>query len=237
MISIIAPCYNEKENIAIFITSIFQALEMNNIAGELILVDDNSPDGTGEIAAGMREQYNNLKVYTRKGQKSLSSAVVKGFEMAEGEIMVVMDADLSHPPQAIPRLIEPIKQGNCEMAIASRYINGGKAMYWPLRRRLTSKAAILLARLVSGIKDPNSGFFALRRGVLEGVRLKPRGQKIGLEIIAKGNYNNISEVSYTFRERKFGKSKLTVKVMKDNIIQTLSLIFAKNSCLRRLLPG
>jgi len=234
LISIIAPCYNEKDNIEGFITQTFKLLKSENLEGELIIVDDDSPDGTGRVASGMKEEYDNLKVLIRKNELCLSSAVARGFQAAEGDIMVVMDADLSHPPEAIPKLIEPIRQGKCEMTVGSRYIKGGRALHWPFKRRIISKAAILLASMVSRLKDPTSGFFAFKRSVLEGVELRPKGQKIGLELIAKGNYKDIAEVSYVFRERRYGRSKLTLNVVRENIIQTLSLIFARNSVLRQL---
>ena len=234
LISIIAPCYNERDNIKEFITGVFELLKSKDLDGELIIVDDDSPDGTGQIAAGMKKDYTNLKVLIRKERLCLSSAVVRGFQTAEGDIMVVMDADLSHPPDVIPRLIEPIKQGKYEMTVGSRYIKGGRAIHWPFKRRIISRAAILLAGAVSRLKDPTSGFFAFKRSVLEGVKLRPKGQKIGLELIAKGNYKNIAEISYVFRERRYGKSKLTINVVRENIIQTLSLTFARNSVLRKL---
>lgn len=233
MVSIIGPSYNEKENITCFISSVFEVLRDNKIDGEVIIVDDNSPDRTGEIAAGMKKYYNNLKVLVRKNEVCLASAVLAGIRMAAGEILLVMDTDGSHDPASMPALISPIVHKSYDMVIGSRYISSGKIRGWTFRRRFLSRLGVLLAGMVTNIKDPTSGFFAFAKNVVEGIELAPRGQKICLEIIAKGKYKNIIEVPYEFRDRKLGKSKLTGCVIKDNILQTLSLIGAKNSIFRK----
>jgi dolichol-phosphate mannosyltransferase len=205
-VSLVIPTYNESKNIEILIPRIFNIFERNKINGELIIVDDNSPDGTGRIAEGFRKKYN-VKVVHRKGKLGLSSAVLEGFKLANGEILGVMDADLSHPPETIPRLIEPIRKNEADMTIGSRHIEGGKIEGWTFRRKLTSKIASLLARGLTNIKDPISGFFFLRRDALGIKKLNPIGFKIGLEILVKSRLRK-KEIPYVFVDRKEGKSKM-----------------------------
>jgi len=224
MVSIIAPTYNEAENIRQFISDVSESLSINRIDGELIIIDDNSPDGTALLARGLKAKYDNLEVMTRNGSPCLSRAVQDGFRKAKGEIVIVMDADLSHPAEAIPRLVEPLKLGHCQMAICSRYVAGGGVTEWPFSRRAISRVGAVLANAIApNVKDAASGFFAVKRSVLDGIRFSSNGQKIGLEIIAKGNYTNILEVPYIFRNRQKGKSKFTLKVVLDNLASSFFL--------------
>jgi dolichol-phosphate mannosyltransferase len=232
-LSIIVPTYNESENIPILISKIYEVLERSQINGEIIVIDDNSPDGTDHIAVKLKEKYINLHVLTRKNERGLSSAVIEGFKTAHGGIYCVMDADLSHPPEIIPKLFELITSGQAELVFGSRYIQGGRIENWSFKRKLISKGAMLLAKIITSIKDPMSGFFALKQSVIDGVTLNPKGFKIGLEIIAKGNYDTIIEVPLVFRDRQYGESKLKGRVIREYLYQLLSLLFAKNSLMRR----
>jgi len=154
-----------------------------------------------------------LKVLHRTGKLGLSSAVLEGFAAASGDILVVMDADLSHPPEKIPEMVRQITEGRADMVVGSRHVPGGSIEDWPIHRRLLSKAATLLARPLTKVKDPMSGFFALKRSVIEGVRLDPVGYKIGLEILVKGRHTRVVEVPIRFANRKAGQSKLGGAVM------------------------
>jgi len=174
---------------------------------EIVIVDDNSPDGTGARAEELAKTQN-LKVVHRSGKLGLSSAVLEGFKVASGSILVVMDADLSHPPEKIPEMVSKIESGEAEMVVGSRYIKGGSVENWPFTRRIISKGATLLARWLTKVKDPMSGFFAFKRSVIDGVSLDPVGYKIGLEILVKGKYVKAVEVPIHFADRKAGKSKL-----------------------------
>jgi dolichol-phosphate mannosyltransferase len=209
-ISIIIPTYNEKENIAILIPKVFQILRKSKIKGEIVIVDDNSPDGTGETAEKMKRNYN-VKILHRKSKKGLSSAVINGFKIATGDILGVMDADLSHPPEIIPKLIKTIINDGFDVVVASRYVKGGGCENWSLIRKVESKGASLLARIVTNIKDPMSGFFFFKKNVIKNVELNPIGFKIGLEILVKGKYDKVKEVPYIFRNRKYGESKVKVQ--------------------------
>ena len=131
MISVILPTYNEAENIRRIIPAIAKVFQDEKIQGEVIVVDDDSPDGTAGIASEFGNSFP-VRVYVRKSDRGLSKAVMKGFELARGEICVVMDADLSHPVEKIPDMVRPILEGKCDVTVGSRYVVGGGAHNWPL---------------------------------------------------------------------------------------------------------
>jgi dolichol-phosphate mannosyltransferase len=205
--SIIVPTYNERNNLPALAERIFSAASASGINVELIVVDDNSPDGTGEVAEGLRRKFN-VKVIHRSGKLGLASAVIEGFGLAGYDVIGVIDADLSHPPELIPKLIKPIADGSADLVFGSRYIKGGGEENWTFLRKITSKGAIMLARPLTPVKDCVSGLFFMKKSVIEGVKLNARGYKIGLEVLVKGKYKNVAEVPYTFVNRKIGKSKL-----------------------------
>jgi dolichol-phosphate mannosyltransferase len=203
----VVPTYNEKENLDELVRRVQQACSSAGLSAELVIVDDNSPDGTGARAEEIAKSEN-LKVVHRSGKLGLSSAVLEGFKAASGSILVVMDADLSHPPEKIPEMVSKIESGEADVVVGSRYVRGGSVENWPFTRRIISKGATLLARWLTKVKDPMSGFFALKRSVIDGVPLDPVGYKIGLEILVKGKYAKVAEVPIHFADRKAGKSKL-----------------------------
>jgi len=208
-LSLIAPTYNEKENIVPLVERVHKALSQYNY--ELIIVDDNSPDGTAQLANSLSSKYP-LKVIVRTTERGLASAVVAGFSQASGQVLGVIDADLQHPPEAIPALLDAIR-GGADVAIGSRYVEGGGIEGWSTKREIISIGAKTIARLllssVKGIKDPLAGFFLFRREVIEGAVLAPTGYKILLEVLVKGNASQVVEVPYIFKERERGKSNLT----------------------------
>jgi dolichol-phosphate mannosyltransferase len=203
----VVPTYNEIENLDGLVRRVQQACSSAGLSAEIVIVDDNSPDGTGARAEEIAKTEN-LKVVHRSGKLGLSSAVLEGFEAASGSILVVMDADLSHPPEKIPEMVSKIESGEADVVVGSRYVKGGSVENWPLTRRIISKGATLLARWLTKVKDPMSGFFALKRSVIDGVTLDPVGYKIGLEILVKGKCAKVVEVPIHFADRKAGKSKL-----------------------------
>ena len=217
-ISIVVPTYNEAENLENLVYGVFElGLDL-----ELIIVDDASPDGTGEIADGLRGKFPNLRVIHRT-ERGLASAVVEGFTAAEGEILGVIDADFSHPLEAVPRVIAPISDGYADVSVGSRYVPGGEIHGWNWIRKLTSRGAILLARPLTRVKDPVSGFIFLRKEVLDGVSLSPTGYKIGLEILVKSRYSRAVEIPYTFKNRDTGKSKLSIREYWNYIVHLTRL--------------
>lgn len=220
-ISIIIPTYNESENIIKILHSIGEILP-KNIPTQAIVVDDNSPDGTGKIVEDYLKNVKKIADYTieiihRKAKDGLGSAILKGIQQAKGDTIVVMDSDFSHPPQIIPKLIESVKKYQYDIAVASRYIKGGKIQGWSLKRKIISKFATLIAKKGLGIdtKDPMSGFFAFKRNIIKGLNIDAIGYKILLEILVKTRDVNIKEIPYTFQDREFGSSKLSIKTVFD----------------------
>jgi dolichol-phosphate mannosyltransferase len=209
-ISLIAPTYNERENIGLLVERVHAAL--SRYSYELVVVDDNSPDGTADAARALAADYP-LRVIVRTTERGLASAVVAGFREATGEVLGVIDADLQHPPEAIPHLLEAVRAG-ADVAIGSRYVPGGGVEGWSLSRRVISSGAKSIARValssVRKIRDPLSGFFLFRKDIIDGVELKPTGYKILLEVLVKGRATTVAEVPYTFRERERGESNLTL---------------------------
>jgi len=222
-LSIIIPTYNERDNIQPLVERIHKALSDYNY--ELIIVDDNSPDGTSDVAKNLSAEYP-IRVIVRTTERGLATAVVAGFNAARGEVLSVIDADLQHPPEMIPKLLQAIRNG-ADVAIASRYVPGGGTEGWTLKRGVISRCAKLPATMmfpsIRNIKDPLSGFFVFQKEVIENVVLAPVGYKILLEVLLKGNVSNVIEVPYTFREREFGQSNLNFKE-EINYIKHLALL-------------
>jgi len=223
-LSIITPTYKEAENIPEFTERLWRVL--NHLPYELIIVDDNSPDGTADIAEELNSKYGNIKVLRRPSKLGLASAVKDGFNKAEADVLAVMDADLQHPPELLPKMYEKIEEGH-DIVIASRYIEGGGVEGWSPWRKLVSKGATRLAHLIlprtRKIKDPVSGYFIVNREVIDGIELSVKGFKILLEILDKGNYGSVAEVPYVFKPRKAGKSKLNLKEILSYVILLLKL--------------
>jgi dolichol-phosphate mannosyltransferase len=221
MISVILPTYNEAENIKVIVPAISKIFEQEGLSGEVIIVDDNSPDGTARIAESMMDRYP-LRVHVRKEDRGLSKAVIKGLELADGDICVVMDADMSHPVERVPDMIRPIVEDTCDMTVGSRYIPGGGSETWPLPRRIISRGAGFLARGVTSLSDPTSGFMALRKDIIQGAELDPTGWKIVLEVSVKTGAR-LREVPIVFRDRLEGESKLGFKAQMDYLRHLWSL--------------
>jgi dolichol-phosphate mannosyltransferase len=223
MLSIIVPTYNESKNIDELLTRIFKALKPNYIQYEVVVVDDNSPDGTGQIAEALMSKYD-LKVVRRPKKIGLASAVLNGFKVASGDIFCVMDADLSHPPEAIPEMLKAINANEADIVVASRVVEGGGATNWPWYRKFGSRFAQMLAKPLTKVNDNTSGYFMLRKSVVEGVdNINPIGFKILLEILVKGKYSKVKEVAIVFNDREGGKSKLGSKQILEYLKQLFIL--------------
>ena len=211
-ISIIVPAYREAENLPVLIPRIAAALSGRSF--EIIIADDFSGDGTNEACAQLSEKFP-VRLLSRRGARGLSPAVIDGIAEASGEFAVVMDADLSHPPEKIIELAEVLKTDAADFVVGSRYVKGGAmAGDWPLFRRLNSWAATVLARPLAPLADPMSGFFALRRAQMPPrEKLSPIGYKIGLEIAVKAEYpaRRIAEIPIFFSDRQIGESKMTFR--------------------------
>ncbi len=212
-VSIIVPTYKEAENIPILAERLFAALKQANILAELIIVDDDSRDGTDRVVERLARNHA-IRLITRTTERGLSSAVVRGFAEAEHEILLCMDADLSHPPESVPDVIRPIAEDAADFCIGSRYVEGGTTKEdWGLPRRINSWGATLLARPLTTARDPMAGYFCIRRSTLASAAdagLDPIGYKIGLEIMVKSGCRRVVEVPIRFSDRLHGESKLTL---------------------------
>jgi dolichol-phosphate mannosyltransferase len=206
-LSIVLPTYNEGKNLPILVEEIFDVLTaLPHVSAELIIVDDNSPDGTGQIAEELRDKYP-VKVIHRTGKRGLGSAVMEGFRLSTRPYLGVMDADLSHDPSVLPKMLA--KLADHDIVIGSRF-NPDSQMEgkWPLLRKATSVIGVFLASLITRVSDPLSGYFLTKRNVVKGVELTSPGYKILFEILVKGNYSSVCEVPFVFRSRKYSSSKL-----------------------------
>ena len=226
-ITLVIPTYNEADNIPILVEKVFKIFSDEKLDGHIIIVDDDSPDQTWKVAENLKDKFPNLEVLRRQDKKGLSSAVLDGFALANTEIVGVMDADLSHPPEKIPELVLPIIKGEADFTLGSRNIDQGGTENWPFRRKISSKIATLAVLGLTKVKDPMSGFFFLKREVIKNVELSPKGFKIGLEILVRGNCKNVIEVPIVFRDREYGESKLSSNVIVDYLLHVSKLYLYK----------
>jgi len=215
VISIVVPTYNEADSLPLLAERLHAALSGRD--WELVVVDDGSPDGTADLAEALAPRIP-VRVVRRAAKSGLASAVMAGFREARGDLLVCMDADLSHPPEVVPGLVDAIV-GGADLAVGSRYVRGGGTIDWPLRRRIVSRVACLLGNALVPVRDATSGFFALRRASIDGVKLNAIGFKIGFEVFARGRYTKIVEVPYTFRDREHGASKFGRREIAQYLVQ------------------
>ena len=227
-LSLILPTYNEAGNIKDIITVLSQLLDQYMPGRyELIIVDDNSPDHTWKLALELTSNYPQLHVMRRLEEKGLSTAVIRGWQVAQGEILGVIDADLQHPPEVLKKLLEEMERG-ADLAVASRHVEGGGVSEWSIVRRFLSRGAqilglIILPEVISRLSDPMSGYFMVRRNAIACKVLSPVGYKILIEVAARGCISWIAEVGYVFRERQDGESKVTWKQYIEYIQHLLGL--------------
>ena len=208
-ISLITPTYNERENLPLLAEEIFAIINQEpDIDLELIVVDDNSPDGTGAVAEELVADYP-VRVIHRAGKLGLGSAVMEGFALSDRPYLGVIDADLSHDPAILPTLIHNLR--GYDLAMGSRFGETSLVEKWAFHRKLTSQVGVGSARLLTGAEDPLSGYFCLRREVLQGFALTSSGYKILLEILVKGHYQKHCSIPFVFRNRQFSASKLNMR--------------------------
>jgi len=207
--SFIIPTYNEAGGIEKLLRAVDGVFRANGLDGEIVVVDDNSPDGTGAIVDRLSAELP-VRCLHRPGKLGLSSGVIDGWKFARPESLALgaMDGDFSHDITIVPKMVEALASGAYGLAIGSRYVPGGGIANWPKKRIITSKVACMLARGLTPIHDITSGFFLVRRDALEGVELDPIGFKIGLEVVAKAHYGKALEIPYVFTDRVVGESKL-----------------------------
>lgn len=222
-LSVIVPTYNERDSLPHLLARLREV--QRRLPIEVVVVDDASPDGTGVLAEGFaRERALPIVVVHRNHKAGLASAALDGARAARGDVVSVMDADLSHPPELLPELAARVSSG-ADIAVASRYIPGGGIEAWPLGRRMASRAATWLARAVLGVRvhDPLSGFFAVRRELMTQARYMGIGYKLLVEILATHPRARVVEVPYRFVDRERGASKLSASEILDFLRLLLTL--------------
>lgn len=225
LVSIIVPTLNEAENIPLLVARV--AVAMQGRPWEMLIVDDNSQDSTPQVCDELAATQPVRLLIRAQPANGLSGAVLHGMREARGELLLVMDADLQHPPEKIPDLLRVLESGQGDFALGSRYSSGGSMEgEWGAFRRLNSSVATLLARPFAGnVKDPMSGFFALKRTTYQGAQqLTPLGYKIALELICKCRVKNVVEVPIHFGLRQHGQSKLSLK-QQFHYLQHLSRLY------------
>ena len=221
-LALVVPTYNERARLPELVRAVFDAYDSAGIDAELVIVDDNSPDGTGAIADELALQWP-IRVLHRAGKLGLGTAVVEGFAAASAEIVGVIDADLSHPPGLVPRMLSVMQQERADMVIGSRYVPGGGTSNWEQSRVIMSKAACVLARGLTPVRDATSGFFLMRRDRARGVTISAGGFKICLELLIRSEPSLVIEVPYVFKGRTVGESKMNVKEAAGYLVQLRDL--------------
>lgn len=226
--SLVVPTFNEAKNIVPIIAQLDGVLRpVLGESFELVVVDDDSPDETWRIAGEAAEVYSSVRVLRRRGERGLATAIIRGWQVARGEVLGVIDADLQHPPEALLMLLAEIGRG-ADLAVGSRNAEGGGVSDWSLSRRLLSRGAqllglVILPEVLGRLTDPMSGMFMVRRSALASVPLDPIGYKILLEVVGRGRIRWIAETAYVFREREEGESKVSARVYVEYLMHLLRL--------------
>lgn len=215
--ALVIPTLNEAGNIPVLIERVQAALRPLQMNYEIVIVDDNSQDGTADLVQQYSRMDPRIRLLVRKGQRGLAGAVIHGWQHTDAQLLGVMDADLQHPPETLPELLAAIGKGN-DIAIASRYATGENSVgNWNKIRQWISRCTTLATmplqkRVGVKVKDPMAGFFIVRREVIEDIELQPYGFKILLEILVRGRIRKAQEVPFQFAVRHAGKSKADLKV-------------------------
>ena len=235
-ISVIVPTYKEAGSLPVLLDRLAALRQRPGSAAlEVLIVDDDSADGTVEMIKERDEPW--VRLIVRTEDRGLSPAVLRGLEEAQHDVLMVMDADGSHPAEAIPHLDQALQDG-ADFALGSRYISGGSTEDgWGVLRWVNSKIATWMARPFTSALDPMSGFFAIERKTWErGERIDPIGYKIGLEIIVKCRCDSVVEVPIHFSTRAIGESKLTLKVQWQYLVHIVRLARFKFPRLSSFIP-
>lgn len=221
-VTIVVPTYNERDRLAELVDSLFRECDRAGVVLELVIVDDNSPDGTGGLADELARSRR-MQVVHRTGKLGLGTAVVAGFAVATAPVFGVMDADFSHPPALAPKLLAALRETDADVVVASRYIPGGSTPDWPWTRRWMSQLACWLARPLTPIRDATSGFFVIKRQCAHGVAIQAGGFKICLELLIRGGPARLVEVPYRFADRELGESKMSLREAAKYFVQLKDL--------------
>lgn len=225
-LTVLIPTFHERENIRRMILSVDQILNQSGIRGHILVVDDNSGDGTIEEVKALFSTMKNLSLIVRHENHGLSPSLYQGFFASPTPFVQCIDCDFSHPPELIPSFFQKLRDEECDIVIGSRYIQGGGSVNWPLTRRILSFGAAMMGRLlIPVVSDSGSGFFAINTRVLAGAYLTPRGFRMCFEILGKGNWKKVDEIPFIFRNRDKGKSKLKPLIILQFLIQTFGILY------------
>ncbi len=212
---LVIPALNEAANLGPLLRRVSNVLDSVDIAWEVIVVDDDSRDGTEEVVSAMVGEDPRVRLLERRGERGLSGAILHGWRHTDATIVGAMDGDGQHPPEVLPSLLAAIRRGH-DAAIGSRYVGGGRGGSNPFRR-LVSRAAIWIARPVQSmglrVRDPLSGFFLVRRRCIEDVMFQTSGFKLFLDILVRGRIASIEEIPFALGRRRGGRSKVSAKVV------------------------
>ena len=218
-LALIIPTLCEAGNLPVLLNRARSILDPLKFDYEILIVDDDSCDGTAEIVSAIGQRDPRVRLLVRKGQRGLSGAILHGWENTDASIVGVMDADFQHPPELLPELTSAIASG-CDLVIGSRYTGGGSDLgEWHILRKLVSAAAVWatwpIQRVGLRAKDPMSGFFFVRRDCLEGIAFQQSGFKLLLEILVRARISSVREIPFAFGRRHRGASKANLKVALD----------------------
>ncbi len=223
-LSIVVPSYNERDNVGNLVDQLDTALK--GIEHEIIFVDD-STDDTPDVINKIIEGNSNVRLFHRETEKGLATAVLKGFSLAEGDYIAVMDADLQHPPAILKSMYACMETG-VDFCVPSRFIPGGSDGGLNLYRKFVSGTARYIGKILlpslRKISDPTSGLFMFRKEAIDGADLRPIGWKIMVEVLAMSTYHSVVEIPYKFQERPTGESKLSGKVTLEYLMQIKDLM-------------
>lgn len=236
-LALVIPTLCEAGNIRLLLRRVRAALDRCGVAYEVIVVDDDSRDGIEPIIAKIAARDPRVRLVVRRGDHGLAGAVLRGWAESDAPLLGVMDADLQHPPELLPRLWAAL-EGGADLVIGSRYAHGGSLRGWQPARHLASRLAVWMSQPLqrSGRRavDPMSGFFLVRRSCIDGLALQPAGFKILLEILARADLRCVVEVPFTFGRRHVGQSKAGLRVAVNFLLLLARLYRQKTSALRNV---
>ncbi|MDB4973085.1 MAG: glycosyltransferase involved in cell wall biosis, partial [Myxococcaceae bacterium] len=225
-VSVVLPTYNESASLPVLLPRIVEALLDAKLRGEIIIVDDGSPDRTADVARRLAAELVHrmpVRVLERRDERGLATAVMAGFAMSSAEVCVVMDADGSHPISALPEMVRLILADKAEIVVGSRHVPGGGSTDWPLFSQLKSRFAAALTLGLSAMTDPTTGYMAVRRTLFGRLALDPVGWKIVLETVVKAHPARLAEVPIVFADRELGESKQSLRVLEQYLVHLYKL--------------
>lgn len=209
-LSLVIPTYNEREGLAALVEAIFAVFTRSGIDGELVIVDDNSPDGTGALADELA-RHRPIIVVHRPRKMGLGTAVIDGAAAATGTVVGVIDGDFSHPPDLLPAMLDTMGRYDADMVVGSRYVGAGGTRDWSVLRWGMSRLACVLAGRLTPVQDATSGFFLFKKSMVPSVARTAGGFKICLELLVRGRPKTVVEMPYVFEGRTAGQSKMNLR--------------------------